>query len=297
MNTKEQTNLFKGRDKRKKGWFWMDNDYLNGYAKYFGAVGTAVYVSLCRHANNDSQECFPAQSLIADELNIARRTVSKYLKLFEKHRLIKITQEQGVDGKFKNNIYKLLDKTEWKTTVGTKKHTVTTGTKRYTEQHKPCELNDTNHGNLVHNKETKINKTNINKTNKALSLSLIDYFFELKGWANKSKDFYKHKKIVYSRFTRPAKSLAKLCDQDGAKAKYYLRKVANWANSRDLDWSIGTVIKRWGDIDKLEPKTIIKKPYFRGMKVIDKGNKLFCVPQDGGEWLEFAGKKSELVWK
>ena len=77
-----QQNLFKGRDKRNKGWFWMDNDYLNGYAKIFGAVGTAIYVSLCRHADNDTQKCFPAMELMAEELGITRNTISKYIKIF-----------------------------------------------------------------------------------------------------------------------------------------------------------------------------------------------------------------------
>ena len=72
-----QEQLFKGRDRRKKGWFWMDNDYLNGYAKYFGAVGTAIYVSLCRHADNDTQECFPAYKKIAEELGLVEKTIQK----------------------------------------------------------------------------------------------------------------------------------------------------------------------------------------------------------------------------
>ncbi len=110
----EQQQLFKGRDKRKKGWFWMDNDYLNGYAKYFGAVGTAIYLSLCRHADNETQKCFPAESLIADEIGTSERTIRKYIRLFEKYNLIRVDQEKDYYTKtFKNNIYTLLDKENW----------------------------------------------------------------------------------------------------------------------------------------------------------------------------------------
>ena len=115
MSKQSQQNLYKGRDKRNAGWFWIHNDYLNGYAKYFGPVGTAIYVSLCRHADNDTQQCFPAQELIAEELNISETTVKKYIRLFKEYNLIDISRERDEKGIFKNNIYSLLDKTEWKT--------------------------------------------------------------------------------------------------------------------------------------------------------------------------------------
>lgn len=110
----EQQNLFKGRDKRKKGWFWMDNDYLNGYAQYFGAIGTAIYVSLCRHSNNENQKCFPAMETIAEEVGISENTVRKYIHLFGKYKIIGIEKERDYKTKkWLNNIYTLLDKTEW----------------------------------------------------------------------------------------------------------------------------------------------------------------------------------------
>ncbi len=101
------------RDKRNKGWFFLDNEYINGYAKIFGGMGTAIYVSLCRHADID-QRCFPSQELISKELNIAERTVRKYLKMFADYNLIYVAREKDEKGKWLNNIYYLLDKTEWK---------------------------------------------------------------------------------------------------------------------------------------------------------------------------------------
>jgi hypothetical protein len=41
---------------------------------------------------------------------------------------------------------------------------------------------------------------------------VVNYYFELKGWANKGKEFYGKHNIVYGRFTKPAKELLDLCD-------------------------------------------------------------------------------------
>jgi len=110
----EQQNLFKTRDKRKKGWFFMDNDYLNGYAKFFGAIGTAIYVSLCRHADSESQKCYPSVKLISEELTISNKTVIKYLKLFVKYNLIAVSKgNRNTKQQWQNNEYLLLDKSEW----------------------------------------------------------------------------------------------------------------------------------------------------------------------------------------
>ncbi len=38
------------------------------------------------------------------------------------------------------------------------------------------------------------------------------------------------------------------------------------------------------------------KPYFRGMEMREAQGKLWCLPKDGGEWLEFAGNKKEIVY-
>jgi len=153
----KQQQLFKVRDKRSKNWLWMDNDYLNGYARVFGAVGTAIYVSLCRHADNETQKCFPSQEKIAEELNITSRTVRKYLKLFEKHHLISIEKERDpITKKWINNVYTLLDKSEW----DKPEEIISDG--------KPEENNDKSHrkitteaiGNKQHNNNTHINNTN-----------------------------------------------------------------------------------------------------------------------------------------
>ncbi len=92
----------------------MDNEYLNGWAKYFGAIGTAIYVSLCRHADNETQTCFPSQETIAAELGISTRTVKKYINLFQKYNVIGVLRERDYTTKmWKTNVYRLLDKCHW----------------------------------------------------------------------------------------------------------------------------------------------------------------------------------------
>lgn len=145
---------FKVRDRRNKGWFYMDNDYLNGYAKHFGAIGTAIYVSLCRHANGE-QKCYPSQKLIAEELNIGERTVRNYLNLFIKHQLITVEKIRK-SGRWLNNVYTLLDKDEWTSP----KATVADGTKG-SRQHSPKANDDSNQRHVVPTKETNRKNTNI----------------------------------------------------------------------------------------------------------------------------------------
>jgi len=153
----EQEHLFKARDKRKKGWFWMDNNYLNGYGKIFGAIGVAIYVSLCRHANNENQKCFPAQKTIAEELKITDRTVRKYLVLFQKYHIISISKERNIKTKkWINNVYTLLDKEEW------------LKPEEIVSDGKPEENNDNSQRKITteaRGTQRPINNTNINNTN------------------------------------------------------------------------------------------------------------------------------------
>lgn len=123
---------------------------------------------------------------------------------------------------------------------------------------------------------------------------IINYFFELKGWDNKGKDFYEKNRIIYGRFTRSAKDLIGLCDDDLEEAKLCIKKVADWAKSRDLDWSIETVFKKWYDLDQLKPKE--KKPYYNGNRVFEICGKKFVL-MPNGEKLQFAGSLKDIIYK
>jgi len=127
---------------------------------------------------------------------------------------------------------------------------------------------------------------------------IITYYFETKGLSlGELKKNAKKRKIIYSRFTKPAKQLLELAGSI-EKAKKAIAKVAEWANSRNLDYAIETVFKKWLELDKLKPKEIVKKPYFQGnLMVWSETRKRWYVIDEAGEWLEFAGKKEEIKWK
>lgn len=40
-----------------------------------------------------------------------------------------------------------------------------------------------------------------------------------------------------------------------------------------------------------------KKPFYEGEQMRQSRGKWWVLPDDGGEWLEYAGKESEIVWK
>ena len=127
---------------------------------------------------------------------------------------------------------------------------------------------------------------------------VVNHYFYTKGLTlEKIKKDAKKKKIIYSRFTRPARQLLTLAGST-QKAIKALDTVAAWANSRKLDYAIETVFKKWLELDRLKPKEIVKKPYFLGDLLVWSGakRKWYVISKDG-DWLEFAGKDDEVEWR
>jgi DNA polymerase/3'-5' exonuclease PolX len=128
--------------------------------------------------------------------------------------------------------------------------------------------------------------------------NIIAHFFETKGVGlQELKNNAKKRKIVYSRYTKPAKQLLELAGsiEKGMEA---IDTVANWANSRKLDYTIETVFKKWLELDRLKPKEIVKKPFYRGDPMIfSETKKKWFVISKYGEWLEFADKESTIEWR
>jgi len=244
-----------------------------------------LYVKLYAINKNSA---FPSFKSFTRDLGWTKYTIIRIVKKLEKKGRLKVKRERG-----RNNVYDITwyDKVNDKgssqenlTTSG--RETLTTSSKENSTTSSQENLTQTNIDKTI-NKETNIPP-------KALPLQLVNYFFELKGWANKDKDFYRKKKIIYARFTRPAKELVYLCDNDLEEAKFCLKKVAEWADSRELDWSIETVFKKWYDIDKLKPKE--KKPYHEGNRAFQMSGKWFLL-MPNGEKMEFAGNEKEFIYK
>ena len=127
---------------------------------------------------------------------------------------------------------------------------------------------------------------------------IVTHYFHTKGLSlAELKQSAKKRKIIYSRFTKPAKQLLELAGSV-EKAKETLSKVAEWAKSRNLDYSIETVFKKWLELDRLKPKEIVKKPYYKGDHMVwSETRKRWYVITPDGEWLEFAGKEKEIEWR
>lgn len=127
---------------------------------------------------------------------------------------------------------------------------------------------------------------------------IIAYFFQSKGLSlQELKENAKKRKIIYSRFTKPAKQLLELAGSvENAEAA--INKVAAWANSRKLDYAIETVFKKWLELDRLKPKEIVKKPFYNGDPMVwSETKKKWYVISKTGEWLLFADKESAIEWK
>jgi uncharacterized tellurite resistance protein B-like protein len=127
---------------------------------------------------------------------------------------------------------------------------------------------------------------------------IVNHYFYSKGLTlEQIKEDAKKKKIIYSRFTRPAKQLLELAGSV-KKAKKAIDKVAEWAKSRGLDYAIETVFKKWLELDRLKPKEIVKKPYYQGNPMVwSETKKKWYVISPEGDWFEFAGKEEEIEWR
>ncbi|MDD5696602.1 MAG: hypothetical protein PHO90_01335 [Candidatus Pacebacteria bacterium] len=127
---------------------------------------------------------------------------------------------------------------------------------------------------------------------------VVNHYFATKGLSlDEIKESAKKKKIIYSRYTRPAKELIELAGSI-EKAEQAITIVADWAKSRNLDYSIETVFKKWLELDKLKPKEIIKKPYYRNQPMVwSQTRKKWFVIDDNGDWLEFADKEDKIEWR
>lgn len=102
------------RDLRKKEHFWVDDEYLNGYAALCGIHATGVYLALCRHADRN-QRSFPSTRHMAQRLGIGKNTVTLALKTLEKWAIVrKVPGKRRSNGTLSVTRYDLLDKSTWK---------------------------------------------------------------------------------------------------------------------------------------------------------------------------------------
>jgi len=127
---------------------------------------------------------------------------------------------------------------------------------------------------------------------------IVTHYFKTKELSlNELKKNARKRKIIYSRYTKPAKQLLELAGSI-EKAKEAIDKVSLWAKSRGLDYAIETVFKKWLELDRLKPKEVVKKPFFQENPMVwSQTHKKWYVIDENDEWLEFAGEESDIEWR
>lgn len=95
------------RDLTDGGFFCVDNEFIDQYARECGNHGSLIYMALCRYAGKD-QTCFPGVVLLEKMLGISRKSVIRGLGELEKRGIIKVSRVKG-----RPNIYTLVNKSIW----------------------------------------------------------------------------------------------------------------------------------------------------------------------------------------
>jgi len=99
---------FQVQDRRRKGFFMIDNEFIDRFGPLIGAGGIAVVNVLARFANQESA-CFPSQSTIARLTALSRMQVSREIKKLKGLGLIAVEQQFAPNGAQRSNLYILLD--------------------------------------------------------------------------------------------------------------------------------------------------------------------------------------------
>jgi len=127
---------------------------------------------------------------------------------------------------------------------------------------------------------------------------IVTYYFTTKGVSLvELKRKAKVEKIVYGKYAKSARELLMLAGSL-EKAKSAIKRVAEWAGSRELDYSLDTVIKRWLELERLKPKEVVKKAFYKGDPMMwNERKKKWFVINSEGDWLEFADEESKIEWR
>ena len=87
-------------------------EFLDKMARLCGWQGTMVYMSLCRHSYSN-QECYISVKEVegmAEEHEVDTLTIITGLETLEERKVVTV---ENTGGRWTNNVYILLDKSEW----------------------------------------------------------------------------------------------------------------------------------------------------------------------------------------
>ena len=97
------------RSRRTVKRFFVDNTIIDNHGQALGAYGIAVYATLCRFANRETQDCFPSHAAVAKKLGISERQVQRVMNVLREEGLVWWEGRVGSDGGQTSNLYVLLD--------------------------------------------------------------------------------------------------------------------------------------------------------------------------------------------
>jgi hypothetical protein len=97
------------RDKRTRGWLWLQNQIVDHWLPKIGPAGLAMYIVLARYADQHDQSCYPSHATIAARMGMSRRSVIRTMKLLENVGLVEVERRHKENGAQTSNIYYLLD--------------------------------------------------------------------------------------------------------------------------------------------------------------------------------------------
>lgn len=108
---------FEVRERRPRGWFWIDNQFMDKWAEKIGPNAILAYICICRHSDKD-QKSYPSQERMASQCKIVRRSIIRAIKILEDCNIIEVETVRE-KGRFSRNIYHLNDICFWKEPVAT----------------------------------------------------------------------------------------------------------------------------------------------------------------------------------
>ena len=97
------------RDLRTEQRFFIDNAVIADYGADLGPHGIAVYCGLCLHARLATQQCYPSQQTLAEELGTSVASVKRGVAKLTELKLIAVEHRYREDGGKTSNLYTLLD--------------------------------------------------------------------------------------------------------------------------------------------------------------------------------------------
>jgi transcription initiation factor IIE alpha subunit len=87
---KVKNKIIEIEDIRDQDWYWVSTRVLNEYASKVGVIGFALYLAYLVYSKDSF---LPSEEKVTEKLGISMRTLKKYKRILEEHRLIKVERE------------------------------------------------------------------------------------------------------------------------------------------------------------------------------------------------------------